>query len=179
MDSTTSTERGEIESSPIEKVGIGEGQVIESGNGCVTKLGTPSRTPENPDPRVIGNQAERRGQVERLMLSGYSAADIAEAVGAHVQTVERDIEYIRASNAARPGAEELRSYVVRTMLDLAETARGRYREGESTVEGRLIVDALARLSKVTGLDESVVQEEVGGALARFLDAMTDRATDSD
>lgn len=172
----------ERESIPIEIVGIGEGQVVESASGVETgreneeEAGTSLRALQHLDPRTTEVQVARRREVEKLLLSGVtSAREIAAQLGCRWETVTSDIEYIQAANAARPGVEELRSYVVRTMLDLAETARGRYREGESTVEGRLIVDALARLSKVTGLDEPAVQEEVGGALARFLDAMTDRA----
>jgi hypothetical protein len=116
----------------------------------------------------VSESAERRAKVEQLLLLGYQSKQIAAILGVDAHTVQRDIEYLDVYLSKRYDTEKLRSMLTAKMLDLAQVADTRYREGESTVEGRLVIDATARIAKLHGLDETQTQAELGGALARLL-----------
>lgn len=115
--------------------------------------------------------ADRRVRVERLALSGLGAPDIASRLGVDVDTVRRDIAYIERVASQRADTERLRQHVTRAMLDVADVAHERYVNEGSTVEGRLVIDAYARASKVNSLDEPQGSAEVNGELAALLAAM--------
>ena len=122
----------------------------------------------------ILSTADRRVRVERLMLSGCDINDIAERLGVARDTIKRDIAYIERVASQRADTEQLRQHVTRAMLDVADTAHERYVNEGSTVEGRLVIDAYARASKVNSLDEPQGSSEVNGELALLLAAMRAR-----
>ncbi len=118
------------------------------------------------------DQTKRRVEIERLFLDGVTQPYvIAQRLGIDPLTVKKDLACIAEWYASRYDAEQLRRHIQAEMLDVAKTARGRYDAGAegATVEGRLIVDALARLSKVTGLDETPAERDMSDAMARLLD----------
>jgi DNA-binding transcriptional regulator YdaS (Cro superfamily) len=128
----------------------------------------------SPDSFTTLGRADRRCRVERLHLAGHNAAEIADKLGIHPATVKKDIEYVEYVASQRADTERLRQHVTRAMLDVADVAHERYVNEGSTVEGRLVIDAYARASKVNSLDEPQGSAEVNGELAALLAAMRAR-----
>lgn len=120
------------------------------------------------------NIAERRAHVERMVMLGYTPVQIAEALRVSQDVVASDVEFVEAFLAARVDTERMRQHFTRQMVELAAIAESRYREDGSTVEGRLVIDAVARAAKLQGLDETSTEREVGGAWAEFLNSARDK-----
>jgi hypothetical protein len=151
-------------------LGVNDVSLTDNDNGA--------RDLNEASPRRKGNvpvsvSAERRAKVEQLLLLGYQSVQIARILDVTPDTIRKDIEYLDVYLSKRYDAEKLRSMLTAKMLDLASIADTRYREGESTVEGRLVIDATARIAKLHGLDETQTQAELGGALARLLGMVGD------
>jgi hypothetical protein len=132
----------------------------------------------HPGNKSVLDAARRRSQVEYLLLSGLSSSSIARELGCAWITVQRDCEYLKEYRSHTYQADALRSTMTRRLLGIAEIAESRYREGGegATVEGRLLIDAYARVAKMHGLDDSALSTEVAPALARLFDAMADNVT---
>lgn len=145
-------------------------QDVNNNNALV---GNESNQLASAHPVSILGQAERRRRVENLYLCGYGAKAIAEEVGCDITTAQRDLEYIELNLTYRPRVEELRQSFTRQMIGLAEVAERRYRDEGNTVEGRLVIDAVARAAKLQGLDETQTEQDVGGAMAKLLSAIAD------
>lgn len=111
--------------------------------------------------------AERRAIVERLYLMGHAAKTIGRMIGVDQRTIQADLDYITEALSHKPDTEGLRRHFTSNLLDVLAIALQRHRDGNVT-EGRLAIDAIARASKLHGLDETSTEREVGEAWADFL-----------
>lgn len=127
--------------------------------------------PDGTDnPCSILGQAERRRAVEPLYLAGYTVPQIAERVGAHPQTIQRDIKFLKEFLSKRYDTEDLRKELTARAHDMMGIAEERYRggDGKATVEGKLAEAFMNRIAKMQGLDETASEAEVAGAWADYL-----------
>jgi len=91
-------------------------------------------------------------------------------------TAQSDCAYLAEVAKHSYSSDALRATLTRRLLGVAQVAEQRYLAGGegATVEGRLMIDASARVAKMHGLDDSVISQEVAPALARLFDAMSER-----
>ncbi len=116
---------------------------------------------------IIARTDRMRKVGDRLAL-GMSAADIAKDLDIDIRTASNDIAAWSILLKAPTDIEALRKSQTMKMLDIQETAYNRYINDGIPVEGRLAIDASARMGKMHGLDETQAVSAISGALAGLL-----------
>jgi len=118
--------------------------------------------------------AKRRAVVERLWVAGLKNKEIAEKLDVSSSIISKDIDEIKVGLATRRQLEELRSHIVNRLLDVSNTSQARYEEEEITMEGKLLIDSLMHIAKISGLTETQAEKEVSGALGKLFNALSER-----
>ncbi len=113
-------------------------------------------------------RADRMRQVGDRLSLGMSTAEIARDMDIDIATAKRDVEAWSILLKAPTDIETLRKTQTLKMMEVQETARDRYINDGIPVEGRLMIDASARIGKMHGLDETEATQAIGGALAGLL-----------
>jgi hypothetical protein len=117
-------------------------------------------------------RTDRLRKVGDLLSIGMTAAQIAIELDVDIRTVTTDIDAWRILFKQPTDIESLRKSQTLKMLEIQEAARDRYINDGIPVEGRLAIDASARIGKMHGLDETEAVTAIGGALAGLLASLS-------